>query len=84
MKKIVRLNESDIENMVKSTILEYINECKLNEDMTRGQVEDEIEDYVKGKDFEKRVHNIVVDSFKEFIENMWMRKSFWSTMLRKK
>jgi hypothetical protein len=56
----------------------------LTEDMTRGQVEDQIEDYVKSRDFEKRVNNIVVDVLGDFIENMWTKKSFWKTMIKKK
>lgn len=84
MRKIVKINETDVEDIVKAVVVEYMKHRAVNEGLTRGQVEDEIDDYVKGKEFEKRVHNIVVDSFKEFIENMWTKKSFWSTMLRKK
>lgn len=84
MKKVVKITENDIEQMVMEVVKGYIKSTSLNEDMTRSQVEDEIESYTKGRDFQKRVHNIVVDAFKEFIENMWTRKSFWTTMLKKK
>lgn len=84
MKKVVKISENDIEQMVMEAIKDYLKSTPLNEDMTRAQVENEIEDYIKGRDFQKRVHNIVVDAFKEFIENMWTRKSFWTTMLKKK
>ena len=80
MDKTVKLTTEDIERMVKQTV---INQC-LNEDLTRGQVRDEIEDYAKSKDFDKRVHNIVVDVFNDLIQNMWTKKSFWTTMLRKR
>jgi hypothetical protein len=80
MDKTVKLTTEDIEQMVKETV---INQC-LNEDLTRGQVRDEIEDYAKSKDFDKRVHNIVVDVFNDLIQNMWTKKSFWTTMLRKR
>lgn len=56
----------------------------LNEDMTRGQVESAIEDAFKGKEFEKRVNNIVVDTVGDFLESMWTKKSFWKTMLKRK
>jgi predicted esterase YcpF (UPF0227 family) len=80
MKQSIRLTESDIEKMV----VEAIKETRLDEDLTRNQVRDEIEDYAKSRDFDKRVHNIVVDVFNDLIQNMWTKKSFWTTMLRKR
>jgi len=80
MKQVIRLTESDIKNMVMETLIE----TSLNEDLTRNQVRDEIEDYAKSRDFDKRVHNIVVDVFNDLIQNMWTKKSFWTTMLRKR
>ena len=77
---MIRLTESDIEKMV----VEAIKETRLDEDLTRNQVRDEIEDYAKSRDFDKRVHNIVVDVFNDLIQNMWTKKSFWTTMLRKR
>jgi hypothetical protein len=72
------------ENMIRCMVKECVRRVKtLNEDMTRGQVEDQIEDYMKTKEFEKRVHNIAVDVVSEFIESMWMKKSFWKTMIKK-
>lgn len=81
MAQTIEINENDIKLMV-SECIKRIN--TLNEDMTRSQVENQIEDYMKSKDFEKRVHNIAVDVVSEFIENMWLKKSFWKTMIRKK
>ena len=80
MKQVIRLTESDIENIV----METIRDARLDEDLTRNQVRDEIEDYAKSRDFDKRVHNIVVDVFNDLIQNMWTKKSFWTTMLRKR
>lgn len=80
MKQVIRLTESDIENMV----MEVLREGRLDEDLTRNQVRDEIDDFTKSKEFEKRVHNIVVDVFNNLIQNIWMKKSFWTTMLRKR
>ena len=80
MKQIIRLAENDIKTMV----MEALREASLNEDLTRNQVRDEIEDYAKSRDFDKRVHNIVVDVFNDLIQNMWTKKSFWTTMLRKR
>lgn len=80
MKQVIRLTESDIENMV----MEVLREDRLDEDLTRNQVRDEIDDFTKSKEFEKRVHNIVVDVFNNLIQNIWMKKSFWTTMLRKR
>jgi hypothetical protein len=39
---------------------------------------------MKSREFEKRVNNIVVDVLGDFIENMWTKKSFWKTMIKKK
>ena len=80
MKQVIRLAENDIKIMV----MEALREASLNEDLTRNQVRDEIEDYAKSRDFDKRVHNIVVDVFNDLIQNMWTKKSFWTTMLRKR
>ena len=81
MAQKINITENDIRQIVTECVKRFYS---LNEDLTRGQVEDQIEDYMKGRDFEKRVHNIVVDTLGEFIENMWMKKSFWKTMIRKK
>lgn len=81
MAQKIEINETDIKFMV-SECIKRIN--TLNEDMTRSQVENQIDDYMKSKEFEKRVHNIAVDVVSEFIENMWLKKSFWKTMIKKK
>ena len=77
----IEISENDIKYMV-SECIHRLN--TLNEDMTRSQVETQIEDYMKSREFEKRVHNIAVDVVSEFIENMWLKKSFWKTMIKKK
>jgi hypothetical protein len=75
------LDEKGVSLMVK----ECVNRClAINEDMTRGQVENQIENFIKSKDFEKRIHNIAVDVISEFFENMWLKKSFWKTIVKKK
>lgn len=80
MNRVIRLTENDIENLVR----EAVEENRLDEDLTRNQVRDEIEDYAKSREFDKRVHNIVVDVFNDLIQNLWSKKSFWTTMLRKR
>lgn len=81
MNKKISITENDITAMVNECIKRLVS---LNEDMTRAQVENQIEDYMKSREFEKRVHNIAVDVASEFIENMWLKKSFWKTMVKKK
>jgi FKBP-type peptidyl-prolyl cis-trans isomerase (trigger factor) len=77
----IQISEEDVNAMVN----ECIRRCmSINEDMTRSQVENQIDDFMKSKEFEKRVHNIAVDVVSEFIENMWLKKSFWKTMIKKK
>lgn len=83
----MRLNVSDISRLVAEclhTMSQARNSRMVSEDMTRGQVEDTIEDFMKSREFEKRVNNIVVDVLGDFIENMWTKKSFWKTMIKKK
>jgi hypothetical protein len=80
-KQRIQISEEDINAIVSECIKRLTS---VNEDMTRGQVENQIDDFMKGKDFEKRVHNIAVDVIGEFLENMWLKKSFWKTMVRKK
>ena len=81
MQQNINITEDDIRAMVR----ECLARCgSVNEEMTRAQVENQIDDYMKSKEFEKRVHNIAVDVASEFIENMWLKKSFWKTMVKKK
>ncbi len=56
----------------------------LKEELTRGQMESALEDLLKSKDFEKKVNHIVIDTLGDFLENMWTKKSFWKTMMKKK
>lgn len=76
-------NMKDIVSECVYRAMEELYESRICEDLTRGQIDDQIEDYVKSKAFEKRVNNIVVDVLGGFIENMWTKKSFWKTMLKK-
>ena len=80
-KQKIQISEKDISSMVGECIRRYMS---LNEDMTRAQVENQIDDFMKSKDFEKKVHNIAVDVISEFFENMWLKKAFWKTMVKKK
>lgn len=81
MKQTFEISENDIRQMVT----ECIKRIKpINEDMTRSQVENQIEEFMNSKEFEKKVHNLAVDVVSEFIENMWLKKSFWKTMIKKK
>lgn len=61
-----------------------VYDIPVREDFTRSQADDAIEDYVKSREFEKRVHNIVVDAMGDFIDNMWAKKSMWKDMIRKR
>lgn len=81
MDRKINITEEDINSMVMECLKKIL---PINEDMTRSQVENQIDDYMKSKEFEKRVHNIAVDVVSEFIENMWLKKSFWKTMIKKK
>lgn len=78
-KKVKQLTKNDICEIVHVTL-----QNMLNEDITRSQLDSALEDLLKSKDFEKKVNNIVVDTFGEFIESMWTKKSFWKNMIKRK
>lgn len=85
MKKTIRINEDELRSLVTESAYRFLCEKQsVTESLTRSDVNSEIEDYVKTKDFEKRVHNIVVDALNELVQNMWSKKSFWTNMLKKK
>lgn len=54
---------------------------KIVEDMTRSEVRSIInsrmEDYIKEKEFEKRVSEIASDAFERFFKLMYNRRNFW-------
>ena len=79
MSSRILLRKSDMAKIVTETISNI-----LHENLTRGQMEDAIDDLLKSKEFEKKVNNIVVDTLSDFLEFMWTKKSFWKTMLKKK
>lgn len=58
----------------------------LIEDMTRSEVQNIInsrmEDYIKEKEFEKRVREITSDAFEKFFKMMYNRRNFWKGEVR--
>ena len=84
----IQITKKGLLEMVYESVCKAIEDITchsfLTEDMTRGQVDNQIEDYIKSRDFEKRVNNIVVDVLGDFIENMWTKKSFWKNMIKRK
>lgn len=59
---------------------------KIVEDMTRSEVRSIInsrmEDYIKEKEFEKRVSEIASDAFERFFKMMYNRRNFWKGEIR--
>lgn len=63
----------------------YINSKRLkyliNEELTKTEVKDIIDDqldaFIKKREFEKKIRKIVADAFDDFVREIWSRKSFW-------
>ena len=85
MNKTYRLTESELTAIVAESVRRVLNERNsVNEELTRAQVRDELEDGYKSKEFEKAVHNIVVDVMNNMLTNIWNKKALLQSFLRKK
>ena len=85
MNKTYRLTESELTAIVAESVRRVLNERnRVNEELTRAQVRDELEDGYKSKEFEKAVHNIVVDVMNNMLTNIWNKKALLQSFLRKK
>lgn len=49
----------------------------INEELTKSDVNGVFDDRLKGRDFEKRVQDIVDDAMERMFKNMWQRKNWW-------
>lgn len=78
------LNENELKYVISNVVDKLLSENVIRENITRGQMESALEDLLKSKDFEKKVNHIVIDTLGDFLENMWTKKSFWKTMMKKK
>ena len=78
------LNENELKYVISNVVDKLLSENVIRENITRSQMESALEDLLKSKDFEKKVNHIVIDTLGDFLENMWTKKSFWKTMMKKK
>lgn len=78
------LNENELKYVIRNVVDKLLSENVIRENITRSQMESALEDLLKSKDFEKKVNHIVIDTLGDFLENMWTKKSFWKTMMKKK
>lgn len=62
------MNERLIEEITKSEVRAIINS--------------RIEDYIKEKEFEKRIREITSDVLEKYFRMMWNKRGFWKNELR--
>jgi len=65
----------------ESVIRRMVNE-ELTKSDVRSLINSRIEDYMDGRDFEKKVSKITADVIDELLTNFWQRKGFWKSMLK--
>lgn len=58
----------------------------INEEMTRGDIrsmiDSQISDYLKEKEFEKRVRTLTIDAMERFFRMMYNKRGFWKSELK--
>ena len=79
-----KLFSNELKYVISNVVDKLLSENVIQENITRSQMESALEDLLKSKDFEKKVNHIVIDTLGDFLENMWTKKSFWKTMMKKK
>lgn len=59
---------------------------KINEELTKGEVrsmiDSQISDYLKEKDFERRVRELTTDAMEKFFKMMYNKRGFWKGELK--
>lgn len=59
---------------------------KLNEEITKAEVrsmiDSKVSDYLKDKEFEKRVREITTDAMEKFFRMMYNKRGFWKGELK--
>lgn len=58
----------------------------INEELTRAEVrniiDSKVSDYIKEKEFEKRVREITSDAIEKFFKMMYTKRGFWKGELK--
>lgn len=73
--------KNEIEKIVKSEIKSFLDSQTLRQ-LENKMIELISKEIEKGK-LEKNVRDIVVKSFKDFYEYMWMNRSTWESKLKR-
>ena len=59
---------------------------RINEELTRAEIRSMIDsmvsDYLKERDFEKKVTEITVDVVEKFFRTMYNKRNFWKSELK--
>lgn len=64
----------------------FMGRRQINEELTkaeiRSMIDSKVADYMKEKDFEKRVREITTDAMERFFRMMYNKRGFWKGELR--
>lgn len=58
----------------------------LNEEVTKGEIrsmiDSQLSDFLKDKDFEKRIKELTTDAMERFFKTMYNKRNFWKAELK--
>ena len=80
MPRRIIVNESQFNQILAEENLTKADVKKIIKD--EPEVGKKIDDYVKSKDFEKKVKSIAADVVKNLYKTLWTKHSFWDTDIR--
>ena len=63
-----------------------INEAikeELSKSDVKKMIDDKLSTYYNSDEFMKRVVNITADVLERFLDDMWSKKGFWKTMIKR-
>ena len=56
---------------------------ELNKTDVKKMIDDKVSAYCNSDDFKKRVVNITADVLEKFLDDMWAKKGFWKSMIKR-
>lgn len=72
--------------IINKCVISYMRRRNINEEITkaeiRNMIDSKVADYMKEKDFEKRVREITTDAMEKFFRMMYNKRGFWKGELK--
>ena len=67
-------------------LFKFMEKKRINEEISkaeiRSMIDSKVSDYIKEKDFEKRVREITADAMERFFKMMYNKRGFWKGELK--